>query len=277
MANAGENGNPSPAGNGVLHVAFVLDESGSMQVVEEAVVAGYNEYLGELRDQGGETRFSLTTFDTHFKHVCIGEPLDTVAQLDHRSYQPGGMTALYDAIAHTVVRTDRQLQADRRETEKVLVVVMTDGLENSSTDYDAHAIAELVRSYEQRPNWTFVYLGAGHDSIDATREAAVQMGYKADNAMRWAHDADSARKSMHSLGHATHMHRRAAALKSEQFFADAGQDAADYQQAAPDPPQSTRSIRRLSHGVLRPTIHRRNLSDALPVSEKPEDSHQRGS
>ena len=103
------------------------------------------------------------------------------------------------------------------------------------------------------------------------------MGYKADNAMRWAHDADSARKSMHSLGHATHMHRRAAALKSEQFFADAGQDAADYQQAAPDPPQSIRSTRRPSHGVLRPTIHRRNLSDALPASEKPEDSHQRGS
>ena len=88
MPNAHENGNPSPAGNGVLHVAFVLDESGSMQVVEEAVVAGYNEYLGELRDQGGETRFSLTTFDTHFKHVCIGEPLDTVAQLDHRSTSP---------------------------------------------------------------------------------------------------------------------------------------------------------------------------------------------
>lgn len=279
MPNAHENGNHSPAGNGALHVAFVLDESGSMQVVEEAVVAGYNEYLGELRGQGGETRFSLTTFNTHFKHVCIGEPLETVAQLDHRSYQPGGMTALYDAIAHTVVQTDRQLQADRRETEKVLVVVMTDGLENSSTDYNAHAIAELVRSYEQRPNWTFVYLGAGHDNIHATREAAAQLGYKPDNAMHWAHDSASARKSMHSLGHATHMHRRARALKSEHFFTDAGQGTSDYHHEAPDPPHPARSTRnRASHGALRPTtIHRRNLSDALPASDEPEDSHRRGS
>jgi hypothetical protein len=47
----------------------------------------------------------------------------------------------------------------------VLVVVMTDGLENSSTDYDAHGIAALVRTYDERPNWTFVYLGAGHESV----------------------------------------------------------------------------------------------------------------
>ena len=189
------------------------------------------------------------------------------------------MTALYDAIAHTVVQTDRQLQADRRETEKVLVVVMTDGLENSSTDYDAHAIAELVRSYEQRPNWTFVYLGAGHDSIHATREAAVQMGYKADNAMRWAHDADSARKSMHSLGHATHMHRRARSA----------QERAVLRRRRPRGHPTTSTQHRILHSPARSTraarptvfsdatIHRRNLSDALPASEKPEDSHRRGS
>ena len=125
MPNVHENGNRDPGADGVLHVAFVLDKSGSMQAVEEAVVAGYNDYLRELRGQGGETLFSLTTFDTRFEHVCMGEPLRTVAELDHRSYRPGGMTALYDAIAHTVAGTDRRLQADGRDGEKVLVVVMT--------------------------------------------------------------------------------------------------------------------------------------------------------
>src|SRR5262245_11109778 len=93
------------------------------------------------------------------------------------------MTALYDAIAHTVLRTDTRLQHNGRGGDKVLVVVMTDGLENSSTDYDAHAIAELVRSYERRPNWTFVYLGAGHDSIAETRSTAARMGLYENNAM----------------------------------------------------------------------------------------------
>ena len=131
MQTGSENGNGAAAAEGALHVAFVLDKSGSMQAVEEAVVGGYNDYLGELRSQGGETRFSLTTFDTGFEHVWVGEPLETVAELDHRVYRPDGMTALYDAIAHTVLRTEQRLQADGRGEEKVLVVVMTDGLENS--------------------------------------------------------------------------------------------------------------------------------------------------
>jgi Mg-chelatase subunit ChlD len=76
----------------------------------------------------------------------VAEPLANVADLDNHGYQPGGMTALYDAIAHTVLRTDTRLQRDGRGGDKVLVVVMTDGLENSSTDYDAHATAELVRA-----------------------------------------------------------------------------------------------------------------------------------
>ena len=79
-----ENGNGTTAREGVLHVAFVLDKSGSMKAVEEAVVEGYNDYLRELREQGGETFFSLTTFDTRFEHRSVGEPLAT---------SPGSTTA----------------------------------------------------------------------------------------------------------------------------------------------------------------------------------------
>ena len=64
MQAGSENGNEPRQRDGVVHVAFVLDKSGSMQAVEEAVVEGYNDYLRELREQGGETLFSLTTFDT---------------------------------------------------------------------------------------------------------------------------------------------------------------------------------------------------------------------
>ena len=79
---AGSVNGKGPAADGVLHVAFVLDKSGSMQAVEEAVVDGYNEYLRELREQGGETLFALTSFDTSFNHVCVGEPLANVVGAD---------------------------------------------------------------------------------------------------------------------------------------------------------------------------------------------------
>jgi uncharacterized protein YegL len=255
------NGN-EPTAADALHVAFVLDKSGSMEVVEEAVVEGYNDYLRELREQGGETFFSLTSFDTSVHHVCVGEPLGKVGELDSRSYRPGGCTALYDAIGHTVLRTEQRLEAERRGEEKVLLVVMTDGLENSSTDYDAQAIAELVRAYDKRPNWTFVYLGAGHETIQAAQDAATVMSFKADNAMRWSADPTSARMSMQALAHATGARRDAAGLKSERFFADAGQSQADYVQ--PEPARSERPPKRSQ------AIHRRKLGDALISSKDSE-------
>jgi von Willebrand factor type A domain len=260
-----ENGNEPGVRNGAVHVAFVLDKSGSMQAVEEAVVEGYNDYLRELRGQGSETLFSLTTFDTRFEHLCVGELLANVAELDNRSYRPGGRTALFDAIGHTVLQTDDRLQAEGRDGEKVLVVVMTDGFENASTDYDAHTIAELVRRYDERPNWTFVYLGAGHETIRATQAAARAMSFKAGNAMRWEADPDSTRKSMKSLAHATGVRRDAATLKSERFFADADQSEADYERPEPAKPEPPRKP---SPPQTSRTIHRRTLGDVLSTSRK---------
>ena len=273
MSKAEENGSNGAASDGVLHVAFVLDKSGSMGSIEEAVVSGYNDYLGELRAQGGETLYSLTTFDTSFDHVCVAEKLDRVPELDHQLYRPSGMTALYDAIAHTVLETDGRLQAAGRDGEKVLVVVMTDGQENSSSDYDAHGIAELVRGYDERPNWTFVYLGAGHANITDAQHAAAAMGYEHMNSMLFSADPVSTRKSMRSLAHATGQRRTSMQLKSQRFFADAGQDLADYRADEPaatsrkpqSPPRPRRSRRPAA-------IHRLDLGDALATSKRPSKS-----
>jgi uncharacterized protein YegL len=270
MSKAEENGTSGDASDGVLHVAFVLDRSGSMQGVAEAVVEGYNDYLGELRGQGGDTFYSLTTFNTDFEHVCVGDPLERVPELDYVQYRPDGMTALYDAIAHTVIETDRRLQSEGRGEEKVLVVVMTDGLENSSTDYDAHAIAQFIRGYNERPNWTFVYLGAGHANITDAQHAAAGMGYQSANAMLWSADPVSTRKSMRSLADATRARRGSVLLKSESFFADAGQSAADYRQDTPEQdPRRRQSSPRPRRSSRSATIHRQDLGDVLPSSGRP--------
>ena len=240
------NGNaPSPDS---LHVAFVLDKSGSMTPLASAVVTGFDEFLTELRADGGDTLLTLTTFDTEFRHVHLASPLDEIPSLARTGYHPGGMTALFDAVAHAVIDTDRRLSSAGRGDEKVMVVVMTDGYENSSTDYDATAVARLVAEYDERPNWTFVYLGAAHDTLDDARDAADRLAFKRANAMRWAAAAGSARKSLNSLAVATKQRRRAPAMKSDQLFQDAGQGEADYRDESP----------------RRSSITRRDLRDVFP-------------
>ena len=162
------------------------------------------------------------------------------------------MTALFDAVAHTVLETDKKLTADGQADDKVMIVVMTDGHENSSTDYTSKMFAELIHTYNERPNWTFAYLGAAHGTLEDARNAADAMAFKKSNAMGWSADDASTRKSMRSLSDATKHRRTAQAMKSEQLFADAGQDEADYRT---DEPSSD-----LQH---RQSLTRRNLRDVV--------------
>jgi uncharacterized protein YegL len=211
-----------------LHVAFVLDRSGSMAHLADAVVSGVDEFVSELRRDQGETFFSLTAFDTSFDHVHVAVPLADVPSLAETGYEPGGMTALFDAVAHTVLSTDERLRAAGHDKEKVMVVVMTDGLENSSTDYTARTLRDLIRAYDGRPNWTFVYLGAAHETLHEAQDAADVIAFERGNAMRWQAEDAGMRKSMSSLAQATKQRRAAGSMKTQQIFADALQTEADY-------------------------------------------------
>jgi uncharacterized protein YegL len=254
------NGNRVDGNHGAdIAVAMILDKSASMGVVREAVIDGYNGYLRELRGSdranGSRTGFSLTVFDTTFEHVWVGKPIVDVPALDHAHYVPEGMTALYDAVAHTVHETDRRLSEDGNEAMKVLVVVLTDGEENSSREYDAARLARLVAKYEARGNWTFVYLGAGHETLEEARVEAERIGLKRDNAMRWRADNTSARASMDMLSRATLARKAASTRRTDAFFADAGQAEADY--TPEDEPAEHSQARPLTRKPLRATLPRR--------------------
>jgi uncharacterized protein YegL len=164
-----------PAATDTLHVALVVDMSGSMGGVWDATLAGMNQYISDLKNQEGETLFSLTAFDTVFEQWHIAEPVQKIPHIGKDRYSPRGMTALYDAIANTIVQTEARLNTQGRQDEKVLVVIITDGLENSSQDYalennGRRRLFELVQRYEAKGNWTFSYIGA---DVDAYAEAGA--------------------------------------------------------------------------------------------------------
>ena len=193
------NSTNAAAGGEPLTVAIVLDKSGSMDPLREPVVEAYNEFCKELKSEGDHVSVSLTSFDTEINHIYVAEPLRKVRPLHYSEFEPDGMTALYDAIAQAALETDRRLSEEGRADERVLLAVITDGQENSSSDYDASTLAKLVKRFEDRGNWTFVYLGAAHASLEDARMTAAAFGLKRGNAMRWSPDEQSARASMGAL------------------------------------------------------------------------------
>ena len=152
-------------------VNVILDKSGSMASKTNDVIEGFNAYIAGLgKEDQVNYLFSLTLFDTQvaYRHVAI--PLPEVKKLDGKSYQPGGNTALNDAIGITV----RKVEADQPKVDKVVTVIMTDGEENSSREWTHDGVKCLIEQKEKEGSWTFIFLGASLDAFHQGRSYGVQ-------------------------------------------------------------------------------------------------------
>lgn len=152
-----------------LYVTLILDETGSMQSCKGAAITGFNQYVARLRDEPAETHFTLTLFNsgkTEVRYQMV--PVARVKDLDVETYRPSDTTPLYDAIGRTL--TVAKQQAPPRM--KKLCAILTDGLENASTEYTRKQIFDLIKACEKE-GWTFIYLGADHDVWAAGEDLGI--------------------------------------------------------------------------------------------------------
>jgi len=179
-------------------VSFILDKSGSMQDMKPAVISGFNEYVDSMR-KNNDVFFSFTLFDSsEIENRYIVEPIKTVAPLTDDSYIPNAMTPLYDAICSSVKDTAKKLEEDGKKYAS-LVVIMTDGMENSSTQYNLQDFLKLKKELEAKGNWTFVFMGANQDAW----ATAAQWGISRGNTLNWQASNAGYSSAMKSLSNAT--------------------------------------------------------------------------
>lgn len=143
------------------HIYFILDESGSMGTRQSATISGFNEYLENIQKDPNleKAKFSLIKFNARFFDVVVNEKLKNVPPLTGATYSPGGMTALYDAVAHVLSYAETNV----KDTHRVLVVILTDGEENSSKEHTRQQIFDMIKRFEKKGNYTFVFLGCDQD------------------------------------------------------------------------------------------------------------------
>lgn len=206
-----------------------------MSAIHDATKEGTRGYIMDLISEeeklraehgaGDYTFFSITAFDTVFDQWLIDTPVSqvNVDQVIER-YQPRGMTALYDAVANTITDLESSLRKSGRDEEKCLVIVMTDGGENSSVEYGLQSggkekLFKLIKSYEEKGNWTFVYLGA---NVDAYAEAAA-IGIPQGNAAFYSSTAGSVAVASAGSSAGTFTLNYSDQNSTQSFFGDAGQ------------------------------------------------------
>ena len=167
------------------HIAVVLDRSGSMASCKSDVIGGFNQFLNDQKKQEGEATITLTQFDTEYDVLANGISIKHLAELTNETYQPRGMTALYDAIGRTIEATKiavlsaicSECGACKADDEtNVIFVIITDGHENASVEFSHDQVMNTIKACRENLGWEFVFIGAAEDSMDVGASLGINLG-----------------------------------------------------------------------------------------------------
>ncbi len=167
-------------------ITIILDRSGSMSSVKDDTIGGFNNFLSEQQKIEGEAVLSLVQFDDQYETVYLDKDINSAAKLTDATFQPRGMTALFDAVGRTINSVGARLSAltESERPDKVLLVIMTDGFENSSREFNAAKVGEMIKHQRDVYNWQFMFIGANQDAVLSAQEinipAAAALTYAAN-------------------------------------------------------------------------------------------------
>ena len=168
---------------GYTHLSVILDRTGSMESIRDDTIGGFNTFLEEQKKPGGEATLTLVQFDTQDPYEVIHDfvPIRRVPALTRETHVPRASTPLLDAIGRGINDLERRLSRlpKKERPAKVVMVIITDGQENSSREFRKDRIEKMIGEHEEKDDWQFVYLSADLSAI----EDAADLGFRPRKAM----------------------------------------------------------------------------------------------
>ena len=157
-----------------IHVCFIIDKSGSMYDSENDVIGGFKKVINEQKMNNiGTCAVSLYEFDQKVIKHFVGMDINLVNE--NLEYSPGGSTAMNDAIGTAVTEIGKWL-SDMPEEErpsKNLIVIMTDGEENSSKEYSLQQVKDMIKEQIEKYSWEFIYLGTDITTTEYAEDLGI--------------------------------------------------------------------------------------------------------
>lgn len=157
---------------------LILDESGSMMSIKSFVLDAFAEIKKTINasfeaSPDVEHYVGLVSFNSAGINNRIWQaPVQECPDLTHANYQPNHSTPLNDAMGFTLQRLRKELENVDRQNE-VVVTILSDGLENASTEFSLEAVRALVDELTAQ-GWTFAYIGADHDVQEESGSRGIQ-------------------------------------------------------------------------------------------------------
>ena len=153
-------------------IVCVLDRSGSMGSIIDDAIGGFNTFLETQKSNDKCTsNMTVVLFDDHYDFLCQNKPVKEIEPFSRQTWVPRGSTALLDAIGKTINTTVKDVEAlDKKDQpERVIFVIVTDGQENASKEFQKSQVSDMIKDGREKRKWEFVFLAADEGGIQDGR------------------------------------------------------------------------------------------------------------
>ena len=174
----------------------ILDRSGSMYKKRKDTIGSFNQMLEKQKREPGEAYITTALFSDQCDVLYSHTPIRETEELTEQDYYMGGNTALFDAIGKVFHQTDSLLEGREGDyEEKVLVFIITDGMENASVQYGRQQIKKLIEE-KQKKGWVILFFGTDMEMI----KLAEDTGIRKENTTCYPDTAEGIRESFLMAG-----------------------------------------------------------------------------
>lgn len=199
----------------LTELVFILDRSGSMGGLEKDTIGGFNGMIARQKQEGSKVNVTTVIFDDEVQIIHDRFPIEMIEPLTEKDYFVRGCTALLDAVGTTIEKLDNVQKhlPEAYKAGKVIFVITTDGLENSSIQFTYEKVRRMIQA-KKECGWEFLFLGA---NIDAGKEAE-KIGIQRNRSVTYENDAEGVAINFQAVGKA--ISRAVQADMSEPIFTD---------------------------------------------------------
>lgn len=155
-------------------VVFIFDKSASCSGTEHDTIMGFYDVLRSEKAGGYNDIITTVLFDISTTVVHDRKTFDENIKLNYEA--DGESKSLYDAVCSTIKNVERKQCGEKIRT---LVVIMTDGYDNSSILNDLGNTKQLIEQ-KRRDDWQFIFLGAMVNSKDVAQSMGIPVDYAED-------------------------------------------------------------------------------------------------
>jgi Mg-chelatase subunit ChlD len=192
-----------PKQKDVTEIVCIVDRSGSMETIKKDAIGGFNNFLKDQQKEPGKASMTIILFDHQYEVLCSGTPLAECKPFDDTTFVPRGSTALMDATGRAIN------EVNQRNPKKAIIVILTDGHENSSHEFTKQQIKQMIADCEKK-GWVVIYLSADANAFDDGKSFGVGV----NNIMSFTSDTRGANIGTMAASYASSDYRSSGSIGS---------------------------------------------------------------